>query len=133
LARIRDLIPDRKRAHLVPFNTTWLERDVALALDIPMYGADPRFFHYGTKTGCRRLFADQEVRHPLGYEDLNGVTDLVDALARLRAERPAAAQAIVKLNEGVSGEGNATIDLRGLPESGAADELAALEQRVSAM
>src|SRR5439155_2274572 len=32
-----------------------------------------------------------------------------------------------------SGEGNATIDLRGLPESGAADELAALEQRVSAM
>src|SRR5213078_4860722 len=40
LARIRELIPDRHRAHLVPFNTTELERDLALALDIPMYGAD---------------------------------------------------------------------------------------------
>ena len=57
LEQIRGLIPDPDRAHLVPFNTTELERDLALALGIPMYGADPRFFPYGTKTGCRRLFA----------------------------------------------------------------------------
>ena len=43
LAEIRALIPDRSRSHLVPYNTTPLERDVALALGIPMYGADPRF------------------------------------------------------------------------------------------
>src|SRR5215831_3166566 len=105
LARIRELIVDRERAHLVPFNTTELERDLALALDIPMYGADPRFFHYGTKTGCRRLFAELGVRYPVGAEELSGIDDVVEALLALRAERPAMAKAIVKLNEGVSGEG----------------------------
>ena len=71
LEQIRSLVPDPDRAHLVPFNTTELERDLALALGIPMYGADPRFFPYGTKTGCRRLFAEQGVRYPLGREDLS--------------------------------------------------------------
>ena len=44
LAHIRSLIADPEWAHLVPFNTTRLERDLALALGIPMYGADPRLF-----------------------------------------------------------------------------------------
>lgn len=133
LARIRELILDRDRAHLVPFNTTELERDLALALEIPMYGADPRFFHYGTKTGCRRLFAELGVRHPLGAENLGGIGDVVEALQALRSEKPGAAQAIVKLNEGVSGEGNASVDLRGLPPPGAQAEAAALEERVRGM
>jgi hypothetical protein len=133
LGRVRDLIPDRNRAHLVPFNTTELERDLALALGIPMYGADPRFFHYGTKTGCRRLFVDEGVRHPLGEEGLSGVTDIVAALGRLRAARPGMEHAIVKLNEGVSGEGNASVDLRDLPPPGSAHEAHALEERVRSM
>jgi pheganomycin biosynthesis PGM1-like protein len=133
LGRIRGLITDRDRAHLVPFNTTELERDLALALDIPMYGADPRFFHFGTKTGCRRLFAELGVRHPLGAEDLEAVGDVVEALRRLRSERPGMAKAIVKLNEGVSGEGNASVELTGLPAPGSEGEAAALEERVRAM
>jgi len=133
LARIRDVVVDRNRAHLVPFNTTELERDLALALDIPMYGADPRFFHYGTKTGCRRLFAELGVRHPLGAEDLAGIDDVVEALRTLRAERPGMTNAIVKLNEGVSGEGNASVDLGALPAPGADGEAAALEDRVRGM
>ena len=36
LARIGALIPNRSRSHLVPYNTTELERDVALSLGIPM-------------------------------------------------------------------------------------------------
>src|SRR6266542_1032271 len=40
---IRDLIPAPDRAHLVPFNTTELERDLAVRIGIPMYGADPKF------------------------------------------------------------------------------------------
>jgi len=133
LGRIRDLVVDRNRAHLVPFTTTELERDLALALDIPMYGADPRFFHYGTKTGCRRLFEELQVARPLGAEGLSRVADVVGALRDLRAARPDAARAIVKLNEGVSGEGNATVDLRGLPVPGADGEGIALEERVRAM
>ncbi len=87
-----------------------------------MYGADPRHFHLGTKSGCRRLFAEEGVPHPLGVEDLQTLDDVVDAIAAMRAERPDVAQAIVKLNEGVSGEGNASVDLRGLPAPGADGE-----------
>jgi hypothetical protein len=133
LGRIRELILDPDRAHLVPFNTTELERDLALALGIPMYGADPRFFHLGTKTGCRRLFADEGVRHPMGAEDLAGIDEVVAALLRLRAARPEVANAIVKLNEGVSGEGNASVDLSGLSAPGSPDERERVEERVRAM
>ena len=70
LARIAALIPNRSRSHLVPYNTTELERDVALSLGIPMYGADPRLAPLGSKTGCRRMFAEVGVPHPLGVENL---------------------------------------------------------------
>ena len=43
------LIPDKDRAHLVPYNTTELERDLAIRLGIPMYGADPRHFELGNE------------------------------------------------------------------------------------
>lgn len=130
---IRSLIPDRRRSHLIPYNTTPLERDLALALGIPMYGADPDLFRLGTKSGCRRIFAEEGVRHPIGFEDLHGVDEVVDALARLRAASAGADEALVKLNEGVSGEGNALVDLGGLPPPGSANELSELRQRVRAM
>jgi PGM1 C-terminal domain len=133
LRRIGELVPDRTRSHLVPYNTTPLERDLAVALGIPMYGADPRLFELGTKTGCRRLFADVGVRHPIGYEDLHTIDDVLDATLQLRGLRPSAESVIVKLNEGVSGEGNAMVDLRGLPSPGAADERAAVSDRLRAM
>jgi hypothetical protein len=50
IERIRSLIADCDRAHLVPYNTTTLERDLALWIGIPMYGADPTFFPFGTKS-----------------------------------------------------------------------------------
>jgi hypothetical protein len=130
LQQIRELVINPERAHLVPFNTTELERDLALALGIPMYGADPRFFDYGTKTGCRRLFAEQGVRHPLGREALSSVPEVAEAIVEMRAEHPDMQQAIVKLNEGVSGEGNAIVDLAGLPADAGVDDV---EERVRAM
>jgi hypothetical protein len=132
LERIRSLIPDPNRAHLVPYNTTELERDLAVALDIPMYGADPRHFHFGTKSGCRKLFAEEEVPHPIGFEDLRTPAEVVDALARMRAQREVR-QAMVKLNEGVAGEGNALVELSDVPPSGDPAERAGLEDRVGAM
>jgi pheganomycin biosynthesis PGM1-like protein len=131
--RIRSLIPNRSRSHLVPYNTTPLERDLALSLGIPMYGADPQLFHLGTKSGCRRIFAEEGVRHPIGFEDLHDLDEVVEALAQLRATGTRAEEALVKLNEGVSGGGNALVDLRGLPPAGSAGELAELPERVRAM
>jgi hypothetical protein len=132
LERIRSLIPDPNRAHLVPYNTTELERDLAVALDIPMYGADPRHFHFGTKSGCRKLFAEENVPYPRGFEDLRTPAEVVDALARMRAQREVR-QAMVKLNEGVAGEGNALVELSDVPPSGHPAEGAGLEDRVRAM
>ncbi len=133
LRRIAALIPDRSRSHLIPYNTTSLERDVALALGIPMYGADPRLFPLGTKTGCRRLFAEEGVTHPLGFEDLHDVDEVVASLTKLRAQRPTVMQALVKLNEGVSGAGNALVDLDGLPPPGSDKERDGIRQRVQQM
>src|SRR5206468_6066433 len=103
------------RAHLVPFNTTSREKELALRLGIPMYGADPKFFSLGTKSGCRKIFMEENVPHPLGYENLGSKEELIEAIAQMRAKKPSIKQVLVKLNEGVSGEGNAIIDLTGLP------------------
>ncbi len=133
LARIGALVPNRARAHLIPYNTTELERDVALSLGIPMYGADPRLADLGSKTGCRRLFGELEVPYPLGSEDLHGLDDIADAIVEMRAQRPSMRSAIVKLNEGVSGAGNAVVRLGGLPEPGAPDERDAVLRRLAEM
>jgi hypothetical protein len=133
LARIAAMVPNPARSHLVPYNTTELERDVALSLGIPMYAADPRLAPLGSKSGCRRLFAETGVPHPLGVEGLHGFDGLVDAVVGMRAERPAMQSVIVKLNEGVSGEGNAVVTLSGLPAPGAPDERDQVSARLRAM
>lgn len=133
IRHIRSQIPDPDRAHIVPYTTTDLERELALRLGIPMYAADPRFYAFGTKSGCRRIFAEEGVQHPLGVEDLFTVDALVDAIARMRAQRPSMTGVITKLNEGVSGLGNALIDLRGLPLPGGPAERSDLTERVRQM
>src|SRR3989304_1344110 len=42
IEHLKSLIIDPNRAHLVPYNTTYLERDLALRLGLPMYGAEPK-------------------------------------------------------------------------------------------
>ena len=117
LAEIAAHVPDASRSHLVPYNSTTRERDLALSLGIPMYAADPRHFHLGTKSGCRRLFAEAGVQFPAGAEDINDLDELVEALVGLHEQRPQAEWAMVKLNEGASGSGNAVVDLRGIEGS----------------
>ena len=133
LAQIASLVPDQLRSHLVPYNTTSLERDLSIVLGIPMYGADPRLFPLGTKTGCRRVFSEAGVHYPAGFEDLRSVADVVRALTALRSQRPDVGEAMVKLNEGVSGKGNAVVDLRDLPPPGDPLEAAELEHRLQLM
>jgi hypothetical protein len=137
IEHIRSLIIDPNRAHLVPFNTTNREKELALRLGIPMYGADPKFFPLGTKSGCRKIFMDEDVPFPLGREDIGNKEDLIEAIAQMRKAKPSIRQVMVKLNEGVSGEGNAVVDLTGLPSvAGGADPgrgNAVLEDRLRAM
>ncbi len=114
IEKIRSLVIDPDRAHLVPFSTTVDERELALRLGIPMYGADPKFFNLGTKSGCRKIFFEEGVSHPIGYENLKSLDDLTDAIMEMRRRKPTMKQVIVKQNDGVSGYGNAVVDLAGV-------------------
>jgi hypothetical protein len=116
IEEIRDLIPDRDRAHLVPFMTSWEDRELAMRLGIPMFGADPAHMVLGTKSSGRQIFSEAGVAHPPGIEDLQSREEVVSAIVRLAAEHPDIDRVIIKLNEGVSGFGNATLGLASLEE-----------------
>jgi hypothetical protein len=115
IQRIRDLIIDSDRAHLVPFMATWADRELAMRLGIPMYGADPKDAHLGTKSEGRRLFIEAGIDHPFGAENIRTPEDIVSAAGRLIEHRPSIMSAMIKHNEGVSGFGNAVLDLSNLP------------------
>jgi len=110
--RIRELIGSPEVGLVLPFCMTEHEVALAEALQLPIYGSDPALNWLGQKIGGRRVFAEEDVRHPVGL-DVRGTGDLAEALAELRARRPTAHGAIVKLDRGVSGLGNALLDLDG--------------------
>jgi hypothetical protein len=130
LAALRELVPDQQRAFISPFNVRRCERDLALALDVPIYGADDRFVSYGTKTGARCVFERAGVPHPLGASGVCRRAELADALRGLRCARPGLDAAVVKHDDAFSGEGNRIIALRGLPPPGTPAEVTALDVRV---
>lgn len=133
LERLRALVPNPDRAHLVPFATTWADRELAMRLGVPMYGCDPRLVHLGTKSSARRLFREEGVPHPIGREDLSTEDHLVDAIVGMRRERPSMKRVVIKVNEGVSGTGNANLSLVGLPPSGAPGEREAVRAALPRM
>ena len=107
LRRIRAALGNLEQAHMVVFNSTGLERTLAVQLGVPMYANDPALNHLGTKSGCRKIFREAEVLLPDGFEDLGGEDDIVEALSALKGRDPGMRRAVVKLNDGFSGEGNA--------------------------
>ncbi len=116
MGRIRAAIGDPACAHLSVFTATYLERELALALDIPLYGCDPELAHWGTKSGSRTAFRRAGVLIPEGRENLRNLSDVALALAELRRRSPLLHRAVVKLEEGFSGEGNAVFDFRNAPD-----------------
>jgi len=121
VARVRGLIGNPELALILPFCMTADEAQLAVELELPIFGSDPLLNRFGTKKGSRSIFEDEEVPHPAGFE-LDGPKDVAAALRELRKRRPGARRAVLKLDDGVSGLGNAIVDLA---EDG--DPLAALE------
>lgn len=107
LQRIRAEIGVPEDAHLSCFNVSGWERSLAVQLGLPIYGCDPELLSWGSKSGGRRCFREAGVLTADGFEDLRDERDLFQALADLRARNPHLRKAVVKLNEGFSGEGNA--------------------------
>jgi hypothetical protein len=103
LARLADFARGADRSFVVPFNATEADRDVALAIDVPIQGIDHRFARYGTKSGGRRLFRDEGVAMPEGVEDVRDGAGVAAAL------RDLGRAAVVKLDHGVTGDGNTIV------------------------
>ena len=115
LERIRQAMGDPEDAHLSCFNVTPGERTLAVRLGIPLYGCDPGLQHHGGKSGSRRIFREAGVPLPDGAEGLASVPDLAESLAALKSGKPELLRAVVKLNDGFSGEGNAVFSFAGCP------------------
>ncbi len=107
LERIRASIPNSSRAYLTVYNSTPLERKLAVALDVPLNAPDPRLVHLGLKSEGRTIFAAVGIHLPFGREHLHSADDIVGALLAIHDHRPAIRHAVLKLNHGFSGEGNA--------------------------
>ena len=119
IERIRALVAQPELAFLLPFATSPDEVELAVRLGIPLYGADPALEWLGTKTGSRRVFAEEDVPHARGF-DVASERDVLRALSKLRSRT-----AILKLDRGVSGLGNAIVDVaRALDEDALGDALA---------
>jgi hypothetical protein len=107
IERIKQLITDPDSTHLTCYNITSLEKTLAVQLDIPLFGTDPDKFYEGSKSGGRKTFRASGVNLPDGFEDLNTKEDIITALAALKKNDPALRKAVIKMNDGFSGDGNA--------------------------
>ena len=117
IEKIRNSIPDSQSAHISCFNSTELERELAVRLGIPLYATDPDLAHLGSKSGGRRILKAAGLEVPFGFEDLKNECDIVESLVKLKHHNPLLRKAVIKLNEGFSGEGNATFSFEGCPSS----------------
>ncbi len=117
LERLRLELGDVSRAHMVCFNSSPFERTLAVRLGIPLNSVDPQLNFLGTKSGCREVFREAGVEMPFGFERLSTPDDIAGALVEVYRHDPTASRAVVKLNEGFSGEGNAIFRYEGLDPS----------------
>lgn len=119
IKRIKEHIMFPEMTHMACFNVTEHEKELALALDIPIFGCDPKLLYLGTKTGSRRIFKKTGILLPEGFEALQNEKDIIVALAQLKKNDHSLKKAVIKMNDGFSGEGNAVFYFN---ELDAADE-----------
>ena len=121
MKRILRAVGDTSRAHIVCFNSTAYERTLAVQLGIPLYANDPSLDDLGSKSGCREVFREAGILFPRGFERLRTPQEIAEGLAALKTETPDLRRAVVKLNEGFSGEGNALFYFDGVDGSTATE------------
>ncbi len=132
LRLLRELAGDEP-ALIEPWTVSGLERDLAVALRMPIYGPHPQLQRFGSKSGSRRIFAEEGVPLPAGVEGVATPDDVAASVSVLRRGRPGLRAVVVKLDDSAAGDGNALLDLTGLPPAGSARERQALLRRMFAM
>lgn len=116
IQRIRESIPADHEAHMACFNVTSMERSLAVQLQVPIFGCDPDLYELGNKSNGRKLFKECGIPVPDGFEDLKTPDDIADALFMLKQNDKKLRKAVVKINDGFSGDGNAVFSYEGIEE-----------------
>ena len=116
IERIRQAIPDNHIAHMACFNVTDKERKLSIELGLPIYGCDPDLFDLGNKSNGRKVFKSCGLTVPAGFEDLYTEKEIINALIELKKQNPSLRKAVVKLNDGFSGDGNSIFSYDGIKE-----------------
>jgi hypothetical protein len=111
LESVRDLIDSPAEAFVLPFNVTPLEGALGEALGLPVYGPRPSHAALGSKTGSRRIARSAGVQVLAGADDLWSLGEVEWVIRRLRQRVPMPPGAVVKLNNGFSGQGNVVVAL----------------------
>ena len=137
LAQLRQLIRQDK-AYLTCYNSTPLEQELALQLNIPLFALDPSLLYWGTKSGSREAFGEAAIPYPDGSALVWTVDELAQVTVNLWERQPTLKRIVIKLNEGFSGEGNALLDLRSLSEvapgqASTAERVAAISDRFQSL
>jgi len=117
IERIKNSIPAGHMAHMACFNVTDKERTLAVNLGLPIYGCDPDLFELGNKSNSRKVFKECGLNPPPGIEDLYTEKDIIKALTKLKKDNPLLRKAVIKINEGFSGDGNAIFSYKGIKEN----------------
>lgn len=128
--RIRQAVRIDK-TYMICYNSAPVEAELSVRLGVPLYAADPQLQIWGTKSGSRQIFAESGVPYPDGSDSIWNAEDLAVAAASLWERQPSLKRIVVKLNEGISGEGNALLDLR--PIQNQAPGKASHSERVAAI
>jgi len=116
IQRIKKSIPPDHAAHMACFNVTPYERTLAVQLNIPIFGCDPELLDLGTKSSSRKIFRECGLLVPPGFEDLHTTDDIINSLAELKLQNPGLRKAVVKMNDGFSGDGNGIFSFVGYDE-----------------
>ncbi len=116
IERIKKSIPHGNVAHLACFTVTKYERTLAVKLDMPIYGCDPELCDIGNKSNGRKIFRQCGLNVPPGFEDLKNEDEIITALTDLKLNNPSLQKAVIKMNDGFSGEGNAVFTYEGIDE-----------------
>ena len=116
IERIRQAILPDHEAHMACFNVTSMERTLSVQLQVPVFGCDPDLYELGNKSNGRRIFRECGLEVPFGFEDLHSTRDVVEALTALKKQDPEIKRAVVKVNDGFSGDGNAIFSFSGSPK-----------------
>ena len=111
IAHIRGVVKSPELSYLLCYKVTTAEHALASRLGLPIDGPDEAHLSLDTKTASRLAARRAGIATLAGEEGLVSLADVERALGRMCDRQPASRAAVIKLNEGFAGRGNAIVRL----------------------